>query len=36
MTTRAKIAEGENRTLIDRWMLEKMRDAERINEVLWL
>lgn len=33
MTARAKNAEAENKTLIDRWMLEKMQDAERLNEV---
>ncbi|TVU45065.1 hypothetical protein EJB05_04536, partial [Eragrostis curvula] len=27
-----KVAEDENKTLIDRWMLEKMKDAERLNE----
>lgn len=32
ITARAKNAEGENKTFIDRWMLEKMRDAERLNE----
>lgn len=35
ITARAKNAEGENKTFIDRWMLEKMRDAERLNEVFW-
>ena len=34
MTLRAKNAEAENKTLIDRWMLQKMQDAERLNEVL--
>ncbi|XP_057514555.1 autophagy-related protein 16-like [Actinidia eriantha] len=33
MTVRAKNAEAENKTLIDRWMLQKMQDAERLNEV---
>lgn len=33
MTTTANKAEAENKMLIDRWMLEKMKDAERINEV---
>lgn len=33
MTVRAKNAEAENKTLVDRWMLEKMKDAERLNEV---
>lgn len=28
-----KAAEDENQSLIDRWMLEKMKDAERLNEV---
>ncbi|KAI8020539.1 Autophagy-related protein 16 [Camellia lanceoleosa] len=32
MTVRAKKAEAENKTLIDRWMLQKMQDAERVNE----
>lgn len=27
-----KHAEAENKTLIDRWMLEKMKDAEKLNE----
>ncbi|CAD6341421.1 unnamed protein product [Miscanthus lutarioriparius] len=27
-----KAAEDENQSLIDRWMLEKMKDAERLNE----
>lgn len=30
--TKQKVAEDENRNLIDRWMLEKMKDAERLNE----
>ena len=34
MTLRAKNAEAENKTLTDRWMLQKMQDAERLNEVL--
>ena len=33
MTTKARKAEAENKMLIDRWMLEKMKDAERLNEV---
>ncbi|GMP33966.1 hypothetical protein CsSME_00007053 [Camellia sinensis var. sinensis] len=33
MIVRAKTAEAENKTLIDRWMLQKMQDAERLNEV---
>ncbi|XAR67959.1 hypothetical protein NMG60_11002918 [Bertholletia excelsa] len=32
MTVRANAAEAENRTLVDRWMLQKMQDAERLNE----
>lgn len=32
MTVRAKNAEAENKTLVDRWMLQKMQDAERLNE----
>lgn len=34
MTIKAKNAEVENKMLIDRWMLQKMQDAERLNEVL--
>lgn len=34
MTLRANNAEAENKTLVDRWMLQKMQDAERLNEVL--
>lgn len=34
MTNRAQKAESENKMLIDRWMLQKMQDAERLNEVL--
>ncbi|XP_050225816.1 autophagy-related protein 16 [Mercurialis annua] len=29
---RANKAEAENKNLIDRWMLQKMQDAERLNE----
>ncbi|XP_034217292.1 autophagy-related protein 16 isoform X1 [Prunus dulcis] len=32
MSIRAKNAEAESKVLIDRWMLEKMKDAERLNE----
>ncbi|XXG49494.1 hypothetical protein AAC387_Pa02g3668 [Persea americana] len=32
-TVRARNAEAENKILIDRWMLQKMQDAERLNEV---
>uniref|UniRef100_A0A6M2F644 Uncharacterized protein n=1 Tax=Populus davidiana TaxID=266767 RepID=A0A6M2F644_9ROSI len=32
MTLKAKNAEAENKMLIDRWMLQKMQDAERLNE----
>ncbi|KAJ1413244.1 WD40/YVTN repeat-like-containing domain superfamily [Sesbania bispinosa] len=32
MTAKANNAEAENKMLIDRWMLEKMKDAERLNE----
>lgn len=35
-TVRARNAEAENKILIDRWMLQKMQDAERLNEVNWL
>lgn len=34
MILKAKNAEAENKMLIDRWMLQKMQDAERLNEVL--
>lgn len=33
VTITANKAEAENKMLIDRWMLEKMKDAERLNEV---
>ena len=33
LSIKAKNAEAENKMLIDRWMLEKMKDAERLNEV---
>lgn len=32
-TVRARNAEAENKILIDRWMLQKMQDAEKLNEV---
>ncbi|KAK4794401.1 hypothetical protein SAY86_012395 [Trapa natans] len=32
MTLKAASAEAENKILIDRWMLQKMQDAERLNE----
>ncbi|KAJ7956126.1 WD40 repeat [Quillaja saponaria] len=32
MTVKAKNAEDENKMLVDRWMLQKMQDAERLNE----
>ncbi|KAM7471232.1 hypothetical protein LguiA_009415 [Lonicera macranthoides] len=32
MTMRANNAEAENKMLVDRWMLQKMKDAERLNE----
>ncbi|XP_015882420.1 autophagy-related protein 16 isoform X2 [Ziziphus jujuba] len=32
ITIKAKNAEAENKMLVDRWMLEKMKDAERLNE----
>lgn len=31
-TLRASNAEAENKMLIDRWMLQKMKDAERLND----
>lgn len=36
MTIKAKNTEAENNMLIDRWMLQKMKDAERLNEVLYV
>ena len=36
MTIKAKNAEAENKVLVDRWMLEKMKDADRLNEVIVL
>lgn len=33
MILKAKNAEAENKMLVDRWMLQKMQDAERLNEV---
>lgn len=33
ITLKAKNAEPENKMLIDCWMLQKMQDAERLNEV---
>ncbi|XVF08792.1 hypothetical protein REPUB_Repub07fG0033500 [Reevesia pubescens] len=32
LTLKAKNAEAENKMLVDRWMLQKMQDAERLNE----
>ncbi|GMJ00085.1 AUTOPHAGY 16 [Hibiscus trionum] len=32
LTIRATNAEAENKKLVDRWMLQKMQDAERLNE----
>lgn len=32
---RADTAQAENRMLIDRWMAQKMQDAEKLNEVIW-
>ncbi|CAK9137518.1 unnamed protein product [Ilex paraguariensis] len=34
MTMKANNAEAENKMLIDRWMLQKMQEAEGLNEVL--
>lgn len=34
VTTRAINAETENKMLVDRWMLQKMQDAEKLNEVI--
>ncbi|PKA57750.1 hypothetical protein AXF42_Ash015126 [Apostasia shenzhenica] len=33
VTEKLKDAQTENKNLIDRWMLEKMKDAEKLNEV---
>lgn len=33
MTAKAKNVEAENKMLIDKLMLQKMQDAERLNEV---
>ena len=33
---RADAALAENKMLIDRWMLQKMQDAEKLNEVILL
>ncbi|KAK9734035.1 hypothetical protein RND81_04G110100 [Saponaria officinalis] len=33
VTEKLKAAETENKMLVDRWMLQKMQDAERLNEV---
>jgi len=33
MTIRAKSSEIEHKTLVDRMMLEKMKNAEQLNEV---
>lgn len=33
LTLKVKNTEAENKMLVDRWMLEKMKDAERLNEV---
>lgn len=35
MIIKAKNAEAENKMLVDRWMLQKMQDAEQLNEVLY-
>ncbi|KAE8668055.1 putative F-box and wd40 domain protein [Hibiscus syriacus] len=32
VTVRVKDLEAENKMLVDRWMLQKMQDAERLNE----
>ena len=36
LTIKAKNAEAENKMLVDRWMLQKMQDAERLNEVWYI
>ncbi|XP_057534621.1 autophagy-related protein 16 isoform X2 [Amaranthus tricolor] len=34
ISLKVKSAEAENKMLIDRWMLQKMQDAERLNEAV--
>lgn len=34
MAVKVKNSEAENKMLVDRWMLQKVQDAERLNEVL--
>lgn len=36
MTVKAKNIEAENKMLIDRWMLQKMQEAEHLNEVFYV
>lgn len=36
LTIRATNAEAENKRLVDLWMLQKMQDAERLNEVWYI
>ena len=36
MIVKAKNVEGENKMLMDRWMLQKMQEAEHLNEVFFL
>lgn len=36
MTVKAKNIEAENKMLIDRWMLQKMQEAEHLNEVFFV
>ena len=36
ISLKVKSAEAENKMLIDRWMLQKMQDAERLNEVIYV
>jgi hypothetical protein len=33
MEARLKKVEAENKDLVDRWMEQKLKDAERLNEV---
>lgn len=35
MTVKVKNVEAENKMLIDRWMLQKMQEAEHLNEVFY-
>lgn len=34
LEAKLSVAEKENKMLVDRWMEQKMKDAERLNEVI--